>query len=70
MCPASATSDAWLDTLTIEPPAPRRIIDAEAYFVTSSAPRAFTAMTLSNTAMSVSMGVAISPPKPPQLTTP
>ena len=36
-------------------------MDAEAYFVTSSAPRAFTLMTRSNTAMSVSMGVAISP---------
>ena len=49
---------------------PSRIMDAEAYFVTSRAPRAFTLMTRSNTAMSVSMGVAISPPSPPQLTTP
>src|SRR5271165_2086306 len=70
MCPESATSAAWLDTLTIEPPLPMRIIDCEAYFVTSSAPRALMLMTLSNTAISVSIGVAISPPKPPQLTTP
>src|SRR4051795_13004348 len=40
MCPRNATSDAWLDTLTIDPPRPSRIMDAEAYFVTSSAPRA------------------------------
>jgi hypothetical protein len=68
--PRNATSDAWLDTFTIDPPRPSRIMDAEAYFVTSRAPRAFTPMTRSNTAMSVSMGVAISPPSPPQLTTP
>ncbi len=70
MCPESATSAAWLDTLTMEPPLPMRIIDCEAYFVTSSAPRALMLMTLSNTEISVSIGVAISPPKPPQLTTP
>ena len=65
-----ATSAAWLETLTIEPPLPRRIIDCEAYLITSKAPRALTLITLSKTAMSVSIGVAISPPKPPQLTTP
>src|SRR5438105_15110675 len=70
MCPSRATRLAWLDTLTIEPPTPRRIIEADVYLVTRRAPRALMLMTLSKTAISVSIGVAISPPNPPQLTTP
>src|SRR3954465_6972007 len=35
MWPFSATSAAWLETLTIAPPRPRRIIDRAAYFVPS-----------------------------------
>ena len=62
MCPRNATSAAWLDTFTIDPPRPSRIIDADAYLMTSSAPRALMLITLSNTSMSVSIGVAISPP--------
>ena len=54
----------------MEPPLPSRIIDREVYLVTSRAPRALMVITLSNTAMSVSIGVAISPPNPPQFTTP
>ena len=42
----------------------------DAYFVTRSAPRALIEITLSNTSISVSIGVAICPPNPPQLTTP
>ena len=62
MCPGSATRLAWLETLTIDPPQPRRIIDRDAYLVTRRAPRVLMAITLSKTAMSVSIGVAISPP--------
>ena len=38
--------------------------------MTSKAPLALTLITVSKTEMSVAMGVAISPPNPPQLTTP
>ena len=61
---------AWLETLTMAPPRPSRIIDRDVYLVTSRAPRALMLITLSKTAMSVSIGVAISPPYPPQFTTP
>ena len=70
MWPRRATRLAWLETLTIEPPRPSRIIDRDVYLMTSRAPRALVVMTLSKTSMSVSIGVAISPPNPPQLTTP
>ena len=66
----SATMLAWLETLTIAPPLPWRIMEGTAYLMTSRAPRALMLMTLSKTSMSVSCGVAISPPKPPQFTTP
>src|SRR5215212_771122 len=65
-----ATRLAWLETLTMAPPRPSRIIDRDVYLVTSRAPRALILITLSKTAMSVSIGVAISPPYPPQFTTP
>src|SRR5215212_8275201 len=65
-----ATRLAWLETLTMAPPRPSRIIDRDVYLVTSRAPRALMLITLSKTAMSVSIGVAISPPYPPQFTTP
>ena len=42
----------------------------EAYLVTSSVPRALMSITLSNTAISLSIGVAISPPQPPHHDTP
>ena len=70
MWPRSATRLAWLETLTMEPPRPSRIMERDVYLVTSRAPRALIAITLSNTSMSVSIGVAISPPNPPQFTTP
>ena len=70
MCPLSATRLAWLETFTMAPPRPSRIIERAVYLVTRSAPRVLMMMTLSKTSMSVSIGVAISPPKPPQLTTP
>jgi hypothetical protein len=38
--------------------------------MTRSAPLALTLITLSKTVMSVAIGVAISPPNPPQFTTP
>jgi len=41
-------------------------MDCEAYFVTNNDPRALIEITLSKTSISVSIGVAISPPKPPQ----
>ena len=70
MWPLRATRLAWLETLTMAPPRPSRIIDRDVYLVTSRAPRALMLITLSKTAMSVSIGVAISPPYPPQFTTP
>ena len=45
-------------------------MERDVYLVTNRAPRVLVVMTLSKTSMSVSIGVAISPPKPPQLTTP
>ena len=57
--PCNSTSLAWLETWTRAPPWPRRIILRAAYFVTSRAPRSLTAITRSNTSMSVSWGVAI-----------
>ena len=70
MCPLSPTRLAWLDTLTMAPPRPTRTISRAAYFVTSSAPRALMAITLSKTSTSASSGVSMAPPQPPQLTTP
>src|SRR5665811_1818390 len=69
-CPLTATRLAWLETLTMEPPRPAAIMEREAYLITSRLPRALMLITLSKTLMSVSWGEAISPPQPPQFTTP
>ena len=60
---------AWLKILTIAAALTKADHRRDVYLVTSSASRALIEITLSKTAMSVSIGVAISPLVPP-LTTP
>ena len=59
--PGRTTTQDLPDDAILVDSSDEEIIVAEAYLVTSSAPRALMLITLSKTAMSVSIGVAISP---------